>query len=220
MPKANWSISASDVDDFDRSTQYTPYMGPTPPSNVVYMWTVKNLKYVAATDDTLPQLRVGLELHPRDTKERKFKGFYQVAFLHIADSTRWKYVPFLDALGVSGRDFANRTILDQDNNIQKIGQWRNDGKQLVAAQLLENDPDFAHKNPHKIGWIGEAPEDFTGDDDESDVEDEYEEDEEEETPKPQRGSARRAQKTRRGASSTRSGARRRRSTRNDDEDYE
>ena len=192
MPKANWGITSSDVDDFDRSDLYTPYMGELPPSGVVYLWKMKKLQAVAATEDTVPQLRVGLELKPRTVREKKYKGYYIIAFLHISDKAMWKVAPFLDALGVSGRDFTSRTITDESGNVAKIGTWKNTGDFVIAAKLDDNDPEYAQKNPKKVGWMGEAPDSESDvDDDEDENEESTEEDEdffddEEETPKPSR----------------------------------
>lgn len=177
MPRANWGISSSDVDDFDRDSQFKPYMGPLPPSGVVYLWTIKKLVRVAATDDKVAQLRIGLELKPQTREQKKFKGYYITNFLPVTDNTAFRYTPLLDAFGVSGRDFTTRTIIDEQGNIQKIGKWRNTGDFVIAAQLHDNDPDYVSKNPKKIGWMGEAPEDSDVDDDENEsIEDEEDDD--------------------------------------------
>lgn len=217
MPKANWGISASDVDEFDRDDLYTPYQGPVP-TNAVYRWRIRKLQFIAATEDSVPQLRVGLELDPRNRSEKKYKGYYQTAFIYISDKTKFRYIPFLDALGVSGRDFTSRTIISEDGAISKIGAWKNTGDFLISAQLQDNDPDFQHKNPKKIGWIGSAPDSDVDDEDESDDDedidsdvdeddndgdswDDESEDDEEEDPKPRRTRASRV-RAKRGAGRT------------------
>lgn len=136
MPRANWGIDASDVDNFDRDSQYKPYAGPIPP-DAVYLWQIKVVKRIARTKDKLPQLRVGLELVPRDDfeGEDRYAGYFRMAFLHISDKMAWKYVPFLDAIGVSGADFTKRTMIDEEGNVKRIGQWRNTGEELILAEL-------------------------------------------------------------------------------------
>ena len=100
MPRANWGINSADVDEFDRDSQYKPYDGPIPP-NGVYEWNVKVLKFAAATKEKTPQLRVGLELSPReDRDEDQYEGYFKMAFLNVSDKTAFVYVPFLDAIGV------------------------------------------------------------------------------------------------------------------------
>lgn len=183
MPKVNWGVRAADIDNFDRDSQYAPYDGPVPP-NGVYQWKVKVLKSVAGTREKNPQLRVGLELVPRkaDPSEKRMKGYFIMAFLPIMDKTQFRYVPFLDALGVSGREFERGTITDEEGNVKKIGRWRNGGDTLIKAELKDGTDQSG--NPRKdIGWMGaltdepDDDEDFDEDDeqDDADYDDEDEE---------------------------------------------
>lgn len=175
MPKANWGIRASTVDQFDRSSQYTPYTGPIPP-NGVYQWHLKKLTYVAATREKLPQLRVGLELDPRNKAEERYGGYWLMAFLNIGENNEFTYVPFLDAIGVTGSDFIDRTITDQEGNVKKIGPWRNTGEEYILAQVKDG-RDKDGKPRKEIGWFGPLPEE-TDDDEEELDEEEYDEDDE------------------------------------------
>lgn len=138
MPKVNWGFRVSDhVDDFDRSSQFKIYTGPKPPTGA-YLWRLKVLKHAAETDSKAAQLRPGLELVPRaGYDEKKYAGFYTTAFLNISDNERARgfWVPFLDALGVTGREFQNGTMVDNEGNVTKIGKWVNRGDSLVIAQL-------------------------------------------------------------------------------------
>lgn len=174
MPRARWGISAGDVDDFDRASQYEPYRGPIPP-NGVYEWLVKVLKYLPGTREKHPQLRIGLELSPREDQpsEERYAGYFCMAFIPVTPKTAFRYVPFLDAIGVSGREFEDRTVTDEDGNIKKIGRWRNTGDVIIAAQLADGTDQDG--NPRKeLNWFG-APDDAT---DEEDYDDgEYEDEE-------------------------------------------
>lgn len=181
MPKVRWGINARTVDEtFDRESQFKPYDGPTP-TNGVYQFQVKVLKSVAGTREKLPQLRIGLELVPRSGRkdERRYAGYFIMVFAPISDKTAFRYVPFLDAIGVSVRDFADRTNVDEDGNIKSIGKWRNDGKTLVAAELRDGTDDKGNSRK-EVGWIGELNEDADTDDDEEDYDEEEYDDEEEE----------------------------------------
>lgn len=172
MPKANWGIGSSDVDEFDRESQFKPYTGPIPP-NGVYVWNINVLKFMAATKEKLPQLRIGLELVPREdvADEEVYEKYFIMAFLSITEKTAFAYVPFLDAIGVTGREFTDRTITDEEGNIKKIGKWRNTGEELVLAQLKDG-TDADNKPIKKIGWFGAFEVDEDDEDDEY-----YEEDE-------------------------------------------
>ena len=166
MPVANWGISASDVDDFDRDSQYKPYTGPTPP-NGTYAWVIKVLKMVKpAEKGKFPQLRLGVELVPREgfDEEDDYAEFFTMNFIPVSPKTDFRYVPFLDAIGVSGKDFADRTKTDTEGNIKSIGRWRNDGEQYILAEL--KDGEDAKGNARKeLGWMGPFEEDYEEDDD-------------------------------------------------------
>lgn len=150
--KVNWGVSASDVDDYDRSSQYKPYDGPIP-ANGVYVWKVKKLQFVAGTGSKHPQLRIGMELHPRNKAESKYETYYIMSFIPVMPKTQFRYVPFLDALGVTGREFETGTLADEEGNIRKIGKWRNTGDVLIKGEL--KDDVGMEGEPRKIiGWMG------------------------------------------------------------------
>lgn len=182
MPRVRWGISGKSIDDFDRSTQFTPYTGPIPPS-AVYQWQIKTLKSIAPTREKLPQLRVGLELVPRRKDEERYEGYFIVAFLNIGPKNEFTYVPFLDAIGVSGSDFENRTIADAEGKVQKIGKWRNTGEEQIMAQLADGQDQ--HGKPRKeIKWFGPLTDDDDGEEGEDYDDEEIEEydDEDDEEP--------------------------------------
>jgi hypothetical protein len=145
MPVVRWGIDQSDVDDYDRSRQFKPYRGKIPP-NAVYDWEVKVLKYAAGTREKNPQLIVGLELVPRDSSEDKYAGYFIMDYIPVMNKTQFRYVPLLDALGISGRDFATRTKVDTDGKILKVGRWVLDGH-MVSAQLVDGEDQKG--NPRK-----------------------------------------------------------------------
>lgn len=166
MPKAQWGVNAKEVDSYDRDSSYAPYTGPIP-GNGVYQWRVKLAKYVAGSRNKFPQLRVGLTLVPRGADEKKYKDYFIMAFLPVSDKTAFRYVPFLDAIEVSGNDFTDRTVVDEEGNIQRIGPWRNDGQSLILGNLVEG-TDQNDNIRKEIGWMGALTEDVPDDDEELD----------------------------------------------------
>lgn len=177
--KVNWGISASEIDDYDRSSQYKPYDGPIPP-NGVYVWRLKKLVSVAGVNGKYPQLRMGLELHPRTKAEKAYEGYYVTNFAVVSPNAKFRYVPFLDAIGVSGREFENGTIADEEGNVKKIGKWRNTGDVRIKGELKDNvgSDGITRK---KIGWFGAFdPDSVVPDDDDDDDEyaGEYDDDDE------------------------------------------
>lgn len=180
MPRVDWGVSAKDVDNYDRESQYKPYDGPLPPSGV-YQWTVKSLKHVSGTREKNPQLRIGLELTPRKGRkdEKKYAGFFVMVFAPITDKTAFRYVPFLDAFGVTGREFERATITDEEGNIKKIGKWRNTGDVMILGQLRDNTGEQADKYPKDIGWVGALTDDEPEDEEEDELDDDDEFDDDE-----------------------------------------
>lgn len=181
MPRAQWGVSAREMREFDRENQIKPYTGPEPPGFSVFQFKIVQLKYAPETNNKNPQLRIGLRLVPRNKDERKYRDYWIMDFAPVTPNTLFRYVPFLDAIGVSESDFERNTITDNDGNIKKIGQWRNTGEELILAQLKDGVDD--KQRPRKeVGWYGaldEAPEDEDEDgDEEYDDDEEYEEDEE------------------------------------------
>lgn len=174
MPKVNWGVSSGDVDAFDRDSQFKPYAGPAVP-NGVYRMRVKSAKRIAAAQGKYPQLRLGLELVPRNAAERKFSDYFIMAFLPVMNKTQFRYVPFLDAIGVSATDFTARTVADEEGDIKRIGQWKNDGNTLIMVQLKSGEDDKG--NPRQD--VGTFLANVESDDDEDIDEDEDAYDDEE-----------------------------------------
>lgn len=186
MPKARWDIEPDDIDGFDRSSQFTPYRGPQPPRGV-YSFLIKKAVFIAPTRDKLPSLRLGLELIARDgTDDRKYSGFYFTAFLPISNKTAFRYVPFLDAIGVSSNDFINKTITDAEGNITRIGRWRCDGETIIDVNIMLEEDNKGNPQWNAKGFYppaddatydgGDEDDDEYATDDDEEYADDYDED--------------------------------------------
>ncbi len=179
MPRANWGISKGTVENFDRErqNQFKPYDGPIP-LNAVYRWRVNRLQFVAGTREKNPQLRIGLTLVPRSRDEKRYEGYRLMLYPPIADNTAFRYVPFLDALGVSEREFREGTITDEEGNIKKMGRWRNTGDATIKGELVD-ETDQNGQLRKTIKWMGADTGEVFEDDSEDDYDgdDEYAEDE-------------------------------------------
>lgn len=172
MPKVTWGIGRDVIDDYDRESGFKPYTGKIPP-NAVYAWKLKTLKYAAGTKTKNPQLRAGLELIPRDKDEAPYKGYFITKFMPIAETNSFQWVPFLDAIGVSSNEFLKGTLIDDEGNVRKIGNWRMDGKTELLGQL-QDDTDENGAARKRIGWCGaieEAGEEYDVDEEEEEEDD-------------------------------------------------
>lgn len=178
MPKALWDdIDVADIDDFDRDSVYKPYTGPVPP-NGVYRWRIKIIKYAPATNSSHPQLRIGLELKAR-TEEKRYNGYFIMAFLHVTQKARYRWVPFLDTIGVTGKAFKHNTHTDEEGNVTRIGKWRPNADEVILARLAEQLDQNGEKRKD-ITWFGAyAPNDDEEEYDDDDDEEEYDDEDEE-----------------------------------------
>lgn len=174
MPRVNWGVGKETVDDYDRESGFKPYTGKLPP-NAVYKFKIKTLKSVAGTKTKNPSLRAGLELVPRNAEEKEFAGYFIMKFMAIAETNSFQWVPFLDAIGVTGREFTAGTVVDDDQNVRKIGNWRMDGTTEILAQLKDG-TDEKGNSRKEVGWVGtvddEAGEEFEEEEEGYDEDDE------------------------------------------------
>lgn len=175
MPTVRWGVSAEDIDGFDRESQFKPYTGPTPPDGV-FKFRIARLQYVAGTRDKTPQLRVGLELVPRNKDEKRFTKYWIMAFLNISNKNQFTYVPFLDAIGVSGADFETRTRADEQGTVQRIGKWRHTGEELILVQI--KDEEYNGKVQKHVKTFVSIDEDTSEAEDEEEFDDDEYDDEE------------------------------------------
>jgi len=178
MPKMDWGIGTGTVENFDRDSVYKPYAGPTPPSGVVYIWKLKTLKLVHASTGGFPQLRAGLELIPRTAEEKRYAGFYRSTYSPVSNNTAFRFVPLLDALGVTEREFIKGVSYEKDGSITAMGRWKW-SKDIVLQAQLKADED-QHGNPRVVindGWFGvPSPDDEYWDGEEEEDDEEYEDD--------------------------------------------
>jgi hypothetical protein len=167
MARKIWSgISGKSLDETDRS-EFKPYGGPIPP-NELFCFKINALKHGKSSKGT-SQLIIGLTLVPRASRpeDKRYADYRIMDYIPVMESTQWRLVPFLDAIGVSGDDFEKRTMDSGEKDrwgsvpITKIGRWINDGKQYVMA-LLRDGEDQNGKTRKEIGgyWMpGAASED-------------------------------------------------------------
>jgi hypothetical protein len=139
MGKIKWGggVTGKGIDEVDTSKQFTPYAGTVPPAGV-YQFHIKILRMTLSSNNNT-QLMIGLELVPRKgmPEQNKYKGYFLVDYIPVMESTQFRVRPFLDAIGVKGRDFTDRSVDDgtDKHNVTKIGNWIQNGKQFLLVSI-------------------------------------------------------------------------------------
>lgn len=172
MPKVKWgsgsdALTVDDLnDDKENGSSFEPYDGPRPPKGV-YGWRVKAMVQ-SESSGGFPQVIVRLELDPRGRAEHKrFAGYFVQDFIIVKKNTAFKVRPLLEALGVTYADFLNKTVVDDDKNITRIGTTDPRGKLLVGnIRPSKNDPQY-----EDISYLPAKDDDSTDPDDSDDADD-------------------------------------------------
>lgn len=170
MAKVKWgsgAASAEDIDNVDRSKNFTPYEGPTPPAGVYRFW-LKRLKKAESKAGN-PKLTLHLELVPRkDIPEQKpYKGFFLVDDVPVG--VAFRVAAFCDAIGVTGKEFVQQTVVDEDGNIKKIGKWTNDGKVVLVVAIRNGQDQNGNTRMEVSSYIPLVTEDSEDDDNDDDA---------------------------------------------------
>lgn len=145
MAKVAWGGAdlESALNDWeDDGNQYPEYAGERPPKGV-YRWNVRVDKTVSSGG--FNQLVVHMTLDPHNAKTKPFKGYYCRSYIIVKEdgSTAFRVRPFLDAIGVTARQFRTATLSKPTDRttpqgavieeITKIGPVSIDGLKVMAS---------------------------------------------------------------------------------------
>lgn len=179
MPKAKWgSLTATDIESAE--SNFVTYEGEIPPRGV-YRFKLKSAKSTESSNGN-PMVKLVLILDGSwKPKHKEFDGCPAFTQVMIMDSTAFQVRAFCDAIGVTARDFLNKTVLDDDDKLVKIGKVSlADGDLLVTANCQPGEYEGTPKLEIK-GLLPKAEEEPEEEEesDEEDSEEEYEEDDDE-----------------------------------------
>lgn len=156
------------LENFD-DTRYEPYDGPRPTSGL-YGWTIKRIKRDTSSGN-FPCLYVHLDLHTRGRADhRKYEGFFMRDQVIVKDdgTTDFRVRPFLDAIGVTVRDFMNNTDVGDDGFITRIGKTKvGDGKLKVLGNIKPSKRNQEYFDIDYYPWKDAQATDTTGDSDDN-----------------------------------------------------
>jgi hypothetical protein len=151
MPKVKWGGKElqDSLENYDgeNDAQYRPYDGP-PPRAGMYLFTVKRVKQNTSPGG-FPRLQLFLELTPRAGRpdEKRYDKFFMLDGIIVKEdgSTTFRVRPFLDAIGVSVREFMTNTVTSAEDNelVVKIGKFKTDKPfQIMGAIKPQKDSDY------------------------------------------------------------------------------
>lgn len=121
MPKATWSNADLSADDINTAESNAgTYDGPLPPRGV-YRFKVSHMKQAVSSNDNDMVVVTAFLDGSWKPEHKKFNGCPLWERITLAKSTAWKPKELCEALGVSPADLLNKTVVDSDGFIQKIG---------------------------------------------------------------------------------------------------
>lgn len=176
MPKVKWG-SDIDADAIESAENNQGYTGPLPPSGV-YQFKIKFMQKTLSSKNN-PMVKVLLLLNGEYKPEhKKFDGCPVWEQIPVMASTAFRVRELCDALNISAADFMNKTLVDEDGNIQKIGALKIADQDLLVMYKAqqEHSEEYGERlsRPKKgPGFLPfkEEDEDSDGDEDEDADED-------------------------------------------------
>lgn len=125
MPKATWgsgdqALSAADIDGADRQEVRKRYSGELPRSGT-YRFAIQSIKKdksSAGNDKLMITLQLDGSWKPN---HKQYDGCPVWDHLPIMPQTKERVANFLDAIGATGKDLMNGTVIDERGYVTKLG---------------------------------------------------------------------------------------------------
>jgi hypothetical protein len=172
MPKVKWGGDI-DADAIEQAENNQGYNGPLPPSGV-YRFSIKFMQRTMSSNNN-PMVKILLLLDgktdPLKPEHERYHGCPVWEQIPVMKSTAFRIRELCDALNISAVDFMNKTIVDEDGNIQKIGSLKIADQDLLVTYKArqENDPEYGERLARPKKGPGFLP--FREDDEDDDKED-------------------------------------------------
>lgn len=119
MPKATWG-SDIDADEIESAVGFTTYAGDIPKRGV-YRFKLRRLKQGKAKSGNPKVSFMGLLDGTYRGDHKKFEGCPLFADVAVIKNQAAKLKALCAGLGVTAADFLNKSVVDEEGNITKIG---------------------------------------------------------------------------------------------------
>lgn len=145
MPKVKWG-SDLDAEAIENAENNQSYTGPLPPSGV-YRFRIKFMQKTVSSKKN-PMVKILLLLDGSFKEEhKKYDGCPVWEQIPVMASTAFRIRELCDALNITAGDFMEKTLVDEDGNIQKIGKLKIADQDLLVMYKAkqENDPEYGER---------------------------------------------------------------------------
>lgn len=174
MPKVAWGVGADEIEQAQSS--FVPYSGPLVPKGV-YTFTIKTAQFGRAQQSKNPMLKLlmildGAASSTEEEDRNQYDGAPVWDNITAIENTAWKVKQFCEALGITPSDFANKTVMNDNDDITKIGRVKFDGTVKVRVLTTIEPDQKGEPRPRVAQYIPLDGEAVPAGDDEPDPDDE------------------------------------------------
>lgn len=174
MPKVKWGGDIS-PEDIDKAENRGGYAGDVPPAGT-YRFKLRSAKQGESGEGN-PKLACLLILDGSWKKEHKqYDGCPLWDHMPVTKKTAFRVKAFCDALNISSSDFYNKTVVDDEGVVQKIGKLTiaDEDRLVVVSVKQEKNEEYGARLV--LGRSGYLPFEEESDDDDSDDDDDDDDD--------------------------------------------
>jgi hypothetical protein len=171
--RLKWGLDKEDISD--DAVGFEPYTGSLPPRGVYRLRIGKMSTQMSSNDN--PMLVCLWVIDHDDADSRSvYNGCPVWDNVVATKKSAFRVARFRRAIGVTELDLLNRTMIDDDDNVTKIGRIKVPGLQVLALLAIENSEEYGER----VRVDQYLPHDYVDEfaDEEDEDEDEYDDDEE------------------------------------------
>lgn len=151
MPKAKWGagdkvLTAADIDGAERQEPQKRYSGPLPPAGT-YRFEIKSLKQ-ATSGNNNPMVNLFAVLDGTwMPNHEQYDGCPFWDRIPVMDSTKERLANFLDSIGATGADLMEKSIVDENKVITKLGDVGDPSGIMVYITIKHKKTTKQYPNP-------------------------------------------------------------------------